>query len=281
MKDGNGLRVDGLRIAVTQQCNRTCPYCHREGEADPGDEMSLEKIRAIISAASTMGFTNVKITGGEPLLRKDIVEIISIIKQAGINDISMTTNGILLKELAQDLVDAGLDRINIGCDSLTSSMMLKNSDEIDEGLKAAKEAGLQPIKLNMVVLRGLNENEVWEMIGYASAKRVILQLIELINLDKDYFDKHYYSLEEIEKKLREKSISIKSRGMHNRMQYDLGEVIVEVVRPTTDGFCKGCRRLRITSDGMLKQCLMKNTGMIEFKDRDSIIKALNRRVENG
>ena len=110
----------------------------------------------------------------------------------------------------------------------------------------------------MVVLKGINENEIGEMIEFAREENAILQLIELINTNDEFYNKHYFSLEGIEKQLKEKAISAISREMHNRKQYDLGGVLVEAVRPFHNQFCENCTRLRVTSDGKLKPCLMRN-----------------------
>jgi GTP 3',8-cyclase len=269
------MLVDNMRISVTQDCNLDCQYCHKEGECSPAKEVSLEKIRQITDSAIKLGIKKFKITGGEPLLRKDIVEIIYTIKQLGAEDISMTTNGTLLGSKAKALKQAGLNRVNIGCDSLSSSILEKTKDSIKNGLNEAKQAGLNPIKLNMVVLKGINENEIEDMIEFARETKTILQLIELIDKNNQYFKNHYFPLDKIEADLKEKALAVNKRNMQNRLQYDLGNVLVEVIRPTHKSFCAACNKIRITSDGLLKPCLMRDDNLINFENSDSLKQAIS------
>ncbi len=266
IKDRFGRQVDILRISVTQECNLKCPYCHREGEMDKGALMSPEEIAKIVSACARAGIKKVKITGGEPLIRKDIAEIIAQIADIqGIEDISMTTNGVLLSGMARELKIAGLKRINIGCDSYTSSILEKTADNIKPGIVAAKETGLETIKLNMVVLKDVNSDEIFKMIEFSKKYGAILQLIELIETkdSKVFFTEHYYSLKDIEKELASKADTVETRSMHNRRRYHFSGAVVEVVRPNRHDFCANCRTLRVTSDGKIKPCLMRNDNLLD------------------
>lgn len=279
MIDDYGREVDSLRLSVTQRCNLDCPYCHKEGElGNTGQEISLAKIEKIICTARELGFIKIKITGGEPLLRSDIIEIIRIIKKNTFQDISLVTNGTLLEKHAKQLSEAGLDRVNIGCDSLNSDFLSKNKKNIELGLKAAKSCNLYPIKLNMVVLKSINDSEIYSMIEFARQNDAILQLIELISTNNDYYTKYHFDLGPIEKNLQREARKTIKRKTNNRKQYDLGDVLVEVVRPLHRVFCKNCRKLRITSDGKLKPCLMLNENLVEFRDKSSFIKAISQRV---
>ena len=274
-------KIDSLRISLTQKCNLKCPYCHKEGQADSEKEISLAEIDKLAVAARNLGIDRVKLTGGEPLLRKDVVEIVSALKKRGFSDISMVTNGVLLEKYARQLKDAGLGRVNIGCDSAEMNF-LKNQKDMSAGLAAAKEAGLSPIKLNMIVMKGLNVHEIPKMMDFARENGAILQLIELINFgsaeDNDFYKRHYYSLEEIEVGLQEKAVSIKERHMQNRKQYDLGDLKVEVVRPFHNSFCENCTRVRVTPDGKVKPCLMRNDNLVIFENEDSLRKAIRLKV---
>ena len=279
MIDNYGREVDSLRLSVTGRCNLDCPYCHREGGLnDSGREISLAEIEEITRTARELGFEKIKITGGEPLLRNEIIEIIKVIKKNNFEDISLVTNGLLLERYAKQLSEAGLDRVNIGCDSLNSNFLSKNKEVIEPGLKAAKASNLYPIKLNMVVLKGINDSEIDSMIEFARQNDVILQLIELINANNGYYTKYHFDLEPVEKNLEGKAAGIIKRKDNNRRQYDLEGVFVEVVRPFHKSFCKNCRRLRITSDGRLKPCLMLNDNLLEFKGKSSFLEAINQRV---
>jgi cyclic pyranopterin phosphate synthase len=285
MIDPFGREITHLRISVTHRCNLECPYCHKEGEAEkdmPGHdhEMSLEKIRDIVTCAAEIGITKVKVTGGEPLLRADICDIVAAIASTeGIEEVSLVTNGVLLREFAEPLKRAELKRINIGCDSISSNVVSKHAQNILPGLLAAKEAGLQPIKLNMVVLRGINHHEIDDMMGFAGEHDVILQLIELIpNGDGSYHRSHYFCLDELAEELEKKADRVETRKMQARKQYHLDRAVIEIVNPIHGSFCKNCNKLRVTSDGKIKPCLMRDDNLVEFKDRSSFVEAVKRRT---
>ena len=262
--DPAGREIKNLRISVTQRCNLDCIYCHREGEKSHGNEMSIDRIINIVESAAELGINEIKITGGEPLMRDDIVDIVEGISSVdGIGEISMTTNGTLLKNLAKPLKDAGLNRVNIGCDSLHSNGIIeKNRDVILPGLISARKVGLTPIKINMVVLRGINDHEIWNMIEFAKKYKAVLQLIELIPLRRSIYNKYKFSLDTVERELHRRANKINIRNMQARRQYILDGVTVEVVRPGRE-FCMGCSRLRITSDGKIKPCLMRDDNLVD------------------
>lgn len=282
MKDKFGREIDSLRVSVTQNCNLNCPYCHKEGNLETKNELSLDEINNIMKESKKIGIKKIKITGGEPLLRKDIVDIVRIAKENNFEDISLVTNGILLHKYAKELKKAGLNRVNIGCDSPSSNILLKNIKNIKKGLESAKEAGLKPIKLNMVVLKDTNDKEIGNMIEFARENNAILQLIELINLNNEFYKKHFFDLKNIEEELEKKACRVIKKKMQNRKQYDLGNVLIEVIRPSHKLFCKNCRRIRVTSDGKLKPCLMRNDNLVEFNGYSSFIEAIKLRdVYNG
>jgi cyclic pyranopterin phosphate synthase len=216
----------------------------------------------------------VKLTGGEPLMRKDLPEIVSgIATIEGLKDLSLTTNGLLLGGgMAKKLRDCGLRRVNISLPSLNPVTYHKLTggklEAALEGVKAAIEAGFCPVKLNMVVLKDVNVGDVPDLIEYAGKTGVVLQLIELdsVNVGNKYYIEHHRSLDEQETMLRAKAVTIEKRPfMHNRLIYHLPNVTVEVVKPieNTD-FCMHCTRMRITSDGKLKPCLMRNDNLTDI-----------------
>jgi cyclic pyranopterin phosphate synthase len=271
--DNYGRPVINLRISVTQKCDKHCPYCHREGETNPSTVMSVEEIIQIVKIALSFGISRVKITGGEPLLRKEIIEIVKNIAELnGLKDLSMTTNGTNLKNLAEQLKAVGLKRVNISLPTLDAetyhNLMGGNLKHALEGVKAAVEAGFHPVKQNMLVLKNVNDNEVKEMIQFAEQSGTILQLIELesINLSKAYYKRYHLSLDEIEQCLEKKAVEIRTRKyMHNRRVYTLPNGKVEVIRPTENTvFCANCTRIRVTSDGKVKPCLMRKDNLIDL-----------------
>jgi cyclic pyranopterin phosphate synthase len=211
------------------------------------------------------------ITGGEPLLRKDIKEIVTAVTAAGMEEVSMTTNGTLLAKIAAELADAGLNRVNISLDTLdettykriTGRMLLQ---EVFEGIDAALAAGLTPVKLNMVLLAGINEHEVERMINYTSGRGIILQLIELLDAGGKNFTIYHRDLDNIEQSLRERAVAVRTRRlMQARRRYILPDGEVEVVKPMHNSeFCMHCTRLRLTPDGFLKPCLMRNDNLVDI-----------------
>lgn len=272
MKDRYGREVSGLRISVTEKCNLNCFYCHREGCPPATDEISVEELALVASVAREFGMTKFKLTGGEPLLRKDITEIVEKISRLGVDDLSLTTNGVLLASLADGLAKSGLMRVNISLDTLDEDKFRRITGvnalgEVIRGIDAAMDAGLNPIKLNMVLLTGINDNEVDEMISFASEHGAILQIVELIELNGKDFEAHHGSLHELERKLEKQAKDVQTRSsMHARKRYVLPEGVVEIVRPMHNTeFCSHCTRLRLTSDGMLKPCLMRNDNLVDIR----------------
>jgi len=265
--------VLNLRVSVTQKCDKHCPYCHREGETDPSTVMTVEEIVRIVRIAISLGISRVKLTGGEPLLRKEIVEIVRGINGVqGLTDLSLTTNGIYLKGLAKDLKAAGLGRVNVSLPTLDpdvyNSLMGGNLQEALDGVRAAVEAGLHPVKLNMLLLKNVNDGEIEKMIQFAAQTGTILQLIELepINLSKTYYERYHLSLDKIEQKLKKLASETKIRKyMQKRRVYVLPKVNVELIRPIENTeFCANCTRIRVTSDGKLKPCLMRKDNLVDI-----------------
>jgi cyclic pyranopterin phosphate synthase len=234
--------------------------------------MSPDEIRLIVETAVGIGITRIKITGGEPLLRSDIVDIIQKITSVGIQDCSMTTNGTHLAPIAQGLFDAGLNRINISLPTLDPnkySALVGGSLKLAmTGIEQALSVGFTPVKINMLLLRGINVNELPAMIKFAEKKGVILQLIELepLNTTTAFFNQHHMNLNEIEENLKQRAIKITTRRkMQNRKIYTLPHGSVEVIQPIENAqFCAGCSRLRITSDGKIKPCLMRQDNHVDL-----------------
>jgi cyclic pyranopterin phosphate synthase len=277
LKDNYGRPLLNLRVAVTQRCNLRCLYCHREGEErlaeNPKTEMTVDEIVRIVRIAVGLNISKVKLTGGEPLMRKDVVEIVrGMAAIPGLKDLSMTTNGTLLAPLAEELHASGLKRVNINIPTLNGEVYNKLTsgmlEDVLEGVKAAVNAGLYPVKLNMLILKGVNDSDIPEMIDFARETRAILQLIELepINISDTYYSTHHKLLDEYEHVLRQKAVKTETRRyMQNRHIYHLPDVSVEIVHPIENTeFCMHCTRLRMTSDGKLKPCLMRNDNLVDI-----------------
>ena len=265
--------VLNLRLSVTQKCDKHCPYCHREGEINPSALMSVTEIVRIVRIALSLGISRIKLTGGEPLLRKEIVEIVNDINRLdGLTDLSMTTNGTYLKSLARDLKESGLNRINVSLPTLDfkvyDDVMGGNLQDTIDGIKAAVKAGMNPVKLNVLLLKNVNDGEIDKMIKFAAQTGSILQMIELepINLSKEYYERYHVGLDELSEKLEKLATETRIRKyMQKRRIYVLPNVNVELIRPIENTeFCANCTRIRVTSDGKLKPCLMREDNLVDL-----------------
>lgn len=269
LTDSYGRTIKSLRMSVTDRCNLNCIYCHNEGSTGTTGEMSVETISNIVHVAADFGVNRLKISGGEPLLRKDLEDI--LVSLPPLKDVSMTTNGVLLQERALSLKNAGLDRVNISLDSLNEGSyrhITKCKDgvfrKVIGGIHAAVDVGLTPVKLNMVLLKDVNESEVEAMLSFVRGFQgeVILQLIQLM----DFRDVACYhaDVDEIEKELELKAGCVQVRELHHRKKYLIDGAEVEFVRPVDNTeFCANCNRLRVTSDGKLRPCLLVNDGLVD------------------
>ena len=272
VRDAYGRPLNNLRLAVTNECNYRCIFCHLEGDplgqpARPGQlppVMVPREYGIVARAARLLGIDSFKITGGEPLIRRDIVEIVRFISEnAPGSDISMTTNGYLLSRLAPGLAEAGLRRVNISIHSLDEERYrfitgVKGLSMALRGLEAARDQGFK-LKVNMVVLKGVNEDEIFSVAELAYKNDAILQLIELhpVGLGAKFFTKYFYPLSLVEKKLLDMGARVERRSLHNRPIYILpGGVRIEIVRPHANPiFCAGCSRVRLSATGHLTPCL--------------------------
>ncbi len=278
-------KITNLRISVTDRCNLNCFYCHKEGFLSKGcDELSADEISRIAYAFKKLGVKKVKITGGEPLVRRDIVDVIAALP--AFDEISMTTNGILLEDYATELKEGGLDRINISIDSLKAGNYQRLSggrlDRVLSGLEAAIEADLTPVKVNMVVMKGINDGEVDDMIDFLSryngedeSPKVILQLIELLKLPG--LEGYWYDIGLIEDRISARAKGVRVRRMHGRRQYVIDGGVVEFVRPMDNTeFCYNCNRIRVTCDGKIKPCLLRSDNLVDVRGLEG--RELERRI---
>jgi cyclic pyranopterin phosphate synthase len=267
--------VLSLRISITNRCNINCFYCHHDGIIPQEYEMETSEIERIARVARNLGINKIRLSGGEPLIRTDIIDIVSRISALNFQDVSLTTNGTLLEDYSQKLKDAGLDRVNVSFDTLnpnTYKFITKSNylEKVKRGIKKAVEVGLYPVKVNMVVMRGLNHEEVWDMFQFCKETGAILQIIELLKTescpDTDFFDDYHYDIGIIEDQLQKQATEVKTRPfMQDRKKYFLQDGEIEVVRPMDNTeFCKNCTRLRITPEGKLKPCLLRNDNLVDL-----------------
>ena len=284
--DGSGRPITSLRLSVNRECNLNCFYCHKEGMLIEKRSMTAEEIEHLISVVASLGIQKVKMTGGELLLRSDIVEIVRRISPL-VNEVSLTTNAIKLAHLAKPLKVAGLNRVNISLHTIRPETYEKicGVDQLHRaiaGLEAAIEARLNPIKINMVLLKGINEDELSEMLRFASEKKAILQVIEF-ETDKEClhhkpFVNHHLDLTKVRTLLSTTGRIIGRNLLHNREKFlldnlptSLGSenlpnpVEVELVMPMHNSvFCRHCTRIRLTAGGYVKGCLFNKTNVLDI-----------------
>lgn len=271
MADGFGRDIGYLRISVVDRCNLRCTYCRPNGDDFHSIEreklLSYEEIVRVTRAAVQLGVSKIRLTGGEPLVRKGIVDLVSqIAALPGVRDLAMSTNGILLAKYAQSLRDAGLQRVNISLDSLNpetfESLTGGRLSEVLAGICAAQDAGLNPIRINAVLMRGINDHEVSELIAWSIREHVELRLIELMPMCEGLdWRQHYYSFSEllqqpnIQALLNEDLADREGSSAARYLPLRTGEGYVGLIEPMSNHFCTSCNRLRLMSDGKLRPCL--------------------------
>ena len=263
-----------LRVSLTDRCNLRCNYCLPEEFSDwlPSEKLlTTDELIRVIQVAVNCGITEVRLTGGEPLLRPDIVEIVSrISKLENAPQLSLTTNGIKLAGLAQNLKDAGLSRINVSLDTLRPDRFNELThrdrfDDVQKGLKAAKDSGLTPIKINSVLMHGVNDDEASELLQWAIDEGFHLRFIEQMPLDAGgiWNRAKMITADDIFKDL-EKSFSLTPVGARGSAPAEDflvngGPARVGIIASVTRPFCGDCDRLRLTSDGQIRSCLFART----------------------
>lgn len=275
--DAFARNITYLRISVTDRCNERCAYCQPKNGVTWLDEKELmtpNEIVRLAEAAIKLGITKIRLTGGEPLVRSDILEIISKLAIIpGLKDLSLTTNGMLLKKMAKSLVKAGLHRVNISLDTLDPEKYrivtrLGNFHQTWQGILEAENAGLHPIKINTVVVGGFNEDEIIPIAKLSLDHPWHIRFIELMPVanQEDWgsglppVEKRYFSSQKMHELLS--SLNLKEvpspiySGPEQTFQISEGIGTVGLISPLEDHFCMKCNRLRLTADGCLKSCLL-------------------------
>ena len=268
--DSFGRVHKDLRVSLTDKCNLRCTYCMpAEGvEWLPSQHiLNTNELNKLIKILCDLGITEIRLTGGEPLLRPDILEIIeNISKIESKPEISLTTNGIRLAPIAQQLFDAGLKRINISLDTLQADRfkLLSRRDGLNDvlkGIEASINAGLNPIKINSVLMPGINDDEAVELVHWAMGLNLQLRFIEQMPLDaqQSWSRNSMISANSIKEKLSEK-FELKKLGDRGSDPAELFEIVgtgqkVGIIASVTKPFCSSCDRLRLTADGQLRNCL--------------------------
>ncbi len=268
--DLKNRKIDYLRFSVTDLCNLRCHYCMpMEGITRFPKEkiLSFEEIVRLIQILVQMGIKRVRFTGGEPLIRKGLPSLIEKVSQiSGIEELLLTTNGLLLKQHASALKAAGLSRINIHLDTLSPEKFfqitrLGKIEDVFEGIQAAQEAGFASLKLNMVLQKGINEDEVLPLLEFAAKNKMIFRVIELMPIG-EALNQHnrFLSVQEVKEKLKQEFTLIPSLskwGAGPAEYFHLPELNTDIgfISPISKPFCEKCNRIRISSDGRLQDCL--------------------------
>ncbi len=278
LTDNFGRQITYLRISVTDRCNLRCVYCMPESGIsllNHNEVISYEDILRLTGILSKHGVNKIRITGGEPLVRKGLTGLIENMSRIkGIEDISMTTNGILLEKYASELYNAGLKRINISLDSLKEERFCKitrmgSLKDVLTGIKLVKKTGFKPVKINTVLIRGINDDEIIDFVNFAKEFELNLRFIEYMpiggNIAESVLSK------EIEEKIRSEfddfGLMIGNQAENNAYNADVysgvsrsfgfkdGKAVIGFISPLSEHFCGNCNRLRLTASGNLRPCL--------------------------
>jgi cyclic pyranopterin phosphate synthase len=292
LKDSYGRTIRDLRVSLTDRCNFRCFYClpHGEPPIAPKEQMlTYEEIERACEIFVSLGIEKIRLTGGEPMLRRDIetiIEKLAKLKGSGLLDLALTTNGYFLPERAQSLKDAGLDRVTISLDSLKRDVFKRMTgvdvlDKVLAGINAAKNAGLEPIKINAVIVRGHNEDEVADFAAFAREHDVKMRYIEFMPLDSghDWSRTDVVSGKEIRERIEERFPLTKinvARGSDTSSRYRFADGApgeIGIIAPVTEAFCGACSRIRLTADGQIRTCLFST---VEHSLRDVIRSGVSR-----
>ncbi len=271
MIDRFGRKLTYLRVSLIDRCNLRCLYCMPHGALNPFKEnelLSLDEVYEIVSIYAELGIQKVRLTGGEPLLRKGVPQLVKRLKELpGMDEVVMSTNGILLSAFAKELKKAGLDRLNVSLDTLDRDNFIRISQEdklreVLAGINAALENGLTPLKLNMVLMKGMNDHEVPAMVRFAIERSLDLRFIEWMPTAAEIHsvrESRFLSSESVRKNLEADYCLVqKDVDPHAPARtYQLmgTNSTIGFISPLSNAFCAKCNRLRLKANGMMKTCL--------------------------
>lgn len=287
--DAFGRIVDYLRISITDRCNERCLYCMPEGykgwENKP-DHLTAEEIVRVVGAAAALGFRKFRLTGGEPLLRRDVVEIAGAMTAIpGVECVGLSTNGTRLAPLAAPLRAAGLRTVNVSLDALDPAIYRRitggDLSTVLAGIRAAVEAGFECVKLNCVLMRGVNESALWPLAQFAAEHGLPLRLIELMPVTSTEVltERNFLSVGEAKRLLGEHDELVpqpdRRLGWGPAKYFQLrrtGALVGFIGAMTTEHFCETCNKMRLTADGRIRPCLGDHG---EFDLRETLRRAPN------
>lgn len=297
-------KIDYVRISVTDRCDLRCTYCMPEGFKDfeePDNWLTFEEVHRVASAFGALGVSKIRITGGEPLTRKGLPELIGgLAKIPSIRDLSMSTNAVRLKKFAGPLADAGLHRVNVSLDSLNADRFAKITgggklEKVLAGLQAAKDSGLTPVKINMVVMNGVNDDEVDGLVAYCIENGFTLRMIETMPVGDQGREatNQFISLDTIVERL-EKQFELlpavfPGAGPARYLRVEGSDTHIGLITPMSRHFCATCNRVRLGVDGTLYLCLGQDNsvqlrpllrgGASDEELQEAIVKAMDLKPE--
>ena len=302
LTDQFGRRIDYLRLSVTDRCDLRCSYCIPEGFTgfeEPGHWLNFDEIERLIGAFARLGVSRIRLTGGEPLLRRDIAGLAGrIAALPGIEDLSLSTNATQLEHHAHALKAAGVTRLNVSLNSLQQARVEKINGrdvlaKVMAGLAVAQDVGFAPIKLNMVALAGTNDDEIDEMVAFCMQRGFVLRLIEAMPMGDTGRNAEYLDLQPVKERLR-KEFNLVETVLHGAgparyLGTADGRFNVGFITPISQHFCQTCNRIRIAVDGTAYMCLgqeekfefrpLLRSGCSDAELDDAILEAINLKPE--
>lgn len=290
MLDSFGREIDYLRISITDRCNFRCLYCMPEKGIEKkqhSDILSFESILKIVKALSKVGIKKVRVTGGEPMVRKGCLSFVNELSSIpGINDVCLTTNGFYLYDAGQELKNTKIDMLNVSLDTLdelTYKEITRGGDlkKVLKGLEVAKNSGIKEIKINAVLMKGINDNAIREFAEFGKNNNFKVRFIEIMPFSvNNAYEKYGISADEIIKKYS--LIRTEDKDYSNNIETYVFEDGLEVgfIRPISKKFCEKCNRLRLTADGKLLLCLHGSV-YVDLKDIVDNEKALDNAIKTA
>jgi GTP 3',8-cyclase len=275
LTDKHGRRITDLRISITDRCNYKCVYCRSGSDGPQFPEMPIADYLHMARVFVSLGITKVRLTGGEPLLRKGLVEMVQELAtmrtlDGAPLDIALTTNGHLLAEQAQPLADAGLSRVTVSMDAVDRERFARITrvpngyEKVLAGIRAAQRAGLDPVKVNCVLLRGFNDDQITAFGRFAREESVVVRFIEFMPLEEDrvWSPEIVVTLDEILQRMAEfmplREVEHAHSETARRYVFQDGVGEIGIIAPVSHPFCGHCSRVRITSDGKIRTCLFSH-----------------------
>jgi cyclic pyranopterin phosphate synthase len=260
-------QVNYLRISVTDRCNLNCFYCRISAHyyyVKPSEILSFEEILEVTKAANQLGIDRIRLTGGEPLMRKNFPQLVKMLStECELSDLAITTNGVFLSQFANELKNCGLQRVNVSLDTLSRTCYKEitgqdSLDQVLEGIQTAVEVGLTPVKINTVLMRGYNDDEILEIARLAKKDEIIPRFIELMPMGGINWDDLFLPISKVFQQL-DGEFSLHpcevTKGSGPAKYYKAGDNIVGLISPISKNFCAACNRIRMTAQGELRPCL--------------------------